>query len=187
MSETTIETSAETQPLEGDGEGKTSESSPELDEHTQKVVDAIRADFKKERARRQQVEQQLKEATPKAAEFDKLAEASKTDLERANESVNQANAKSAAALQRLAKAEVKAALAGVVDNPDEIVEDLNLAKFVDDDGEVNTEAIKALRAKYATFASRKPAPDLSQGSAGNGGGAGPAADFASFIKTQTGR
>lgn len=131
----------------------------------------------------------LKAAEPKVAEYDRLAAASKTEAERALEAQNAAEARAQAAIQRVARAEVKAALAGVVDNADAIVDDLNLARFVDDDGEVDTAAIRALRDKYAGFGSpRAPRPDPSQGSGANGAAAsGPAEEFASFIRAQIGR
>jgi chromosome segregation ATPase len=131
----------------------------------------------------------LKAAEPKVAEYDRLAAASKSEAERAQEAQTAAEARATAAIQRVARAEVKAALAGVVDNPDAIVDDLNLSRFVDDDGEVDQQAVKALRDKYAGFGSpRPPRPDPSQGSGANGPAAtGPAEEFASFIRAQIGR
>lgn len=49
--------------------------------------------------------------------------------------------------QRLAAAEIKAALTGVVSDPSTLIEDLNLARYVTDDGEVDAEAVAALKAK----------------------------------------
>lgn len=131
----------------------------------------------------------LRAAEPKVAEYDRLAAASKTDVEKAQEAATAAEARAAAAAERVARAEVKAALAGVVDNADAIVEDLNLSKFVTDDGEVDASAVKALRDKYAGFGSpRPPRPDASQASGANGPTVtGPAEEFASFIKAQMGR
>lgn len=57
--------------------------------------------------------------------------------------------------QRLAAAEIKAALTGVVPNPAEIVEDLNLGKYVTDDGDVDEDAVKTLRTKYEALAPAK--------------------------------
>jgi hypothetical protein len=118
-----------------------------------------------------------------------LVAASKSAEERALEAQTAAEARATAANMRVARAEVKAALAGVVENPDAIVDDLNLAKFVGDDGEVDAAAVKALRDKYAGFGSpRAPRPDASQGSGANGvAAAGPAEEFASFIRAQIGR
>ena len=50
--------------------------------------------------------------------------------------------------QRLAAAEIKAALTGVVPDPSLLIEDLNLARYVADDGEVDAEAVAVLKAKF---------------------------------------
>ena len=128
----------------------------------------------------------LRAAEPKAAEYDRLAEASKTAEERSQEAVKAAETRALASMQRVARAEVKAALTGLVDDPDAIVEDLNLARFIDDDGEINDGAIAALKTKYAGFSSKRgPRPDLSQGSGANGkSAANPAAEFASILQSQ---
>lgn len=72
---------------------------------------------------------------------------------------------------RLASAEVRTALTGVVpeDKLSEIVEDLNLARYVGDDGEPDADAIKALREKYRSLlGARKPAAKVNHGRSGNG-------------------
>lgn len=115
------------------------------------------------------------EAASKAAqkELDKLRAASQTDSERA---VTEAESKGRQAAQaefgeRLAGAEIKAALSGVVPDPAAIVEDLNLAKYVTADGEVDSEAVEALRKKYEGLAAKGgkgSGPDpLRQGQRGN--------------------
>ena len=58
--------------------------------------------------------------------------------------------------QRLAAAEIRAALTGVVADPTVIIEDLNLSRYVNEAGEVDAAAITALRDKFAAFAA-KPA------------------------------
>jgi hypothetical protein len=126
----------------------------------------------------------LKESEPKVAEYDRLAQASKTDAERAQEAQQAAEQRATTAMQRVARAEVKAALSGLVDDPDSIIEDLNLSRFVDDDGEVNEQALVALKNKYAAFSGRRaPRPDPSQASGANGSAsAGPAQEFASILQ-----
>jgi len=131
----------------------------------------------------------LTEAEPKIAEYDRLAQASKTDAERAQEAQQAAEARATAAVQRIAKAEVKAALAGLVDDPDSIIEDLNLNRFVDADGEIDTAALTALKSKYAAFAGRRaPRPDPTQASGSNGAAASsPAGDLAAILQGQLNR
>lgn len=70
---------------------------------------------------------------------------------------------------RLARAEVRASLAGTLapDHIDEIVEDLNLSRFVDDDGEVDTEAVAVLRDKYTSILGRKAPAKVSHGKQGD--------------------
>ena len=164
----------------------------------QKLVEKLRGDVKtlKSSDRKPQDERdksmiaklsrQIKDYEPKVAEYDRLTEASKTADERAQEALKAAENRALASMQRVARAEVKAALTGLVDDPDSIVEDLNLARFVDDDGEINEGAIAALKTKYAGFSSKRgPRPDLSQGSGANGKTtANPAAEFASILQSQ---
>lgn len=135
--------------------------------------------------------ERLKQAEPKISEYDRLVTASKTAEERAQEAASASEQRAATALQRVARAEVKAALAAAgMDDPDSIIEDLNFSKFIDDDGEIDDGAIKALQARFARYstsatASRAPRPDASQASGGNGRtAASPAAEFASFINQQ---
>jgi hypothetical protein len=120
------------------------------------------------------------------AEYDRLAEASKTAEERAQEAQKAAEERATAALTRIARAEVKAALAGLVDDPDAIAEDLNLSRFVTDAGDVDEQAIAALKTKYAAFSGRRaPRPDHSQASGANGAApTSPATEFASILQGQ---
>lgn len=69
--------------------------------------------------------------------------------------------------EKLAAAEIKAELKGVVDDPAAIVEDLNLRKYVTDDGEVDSDAVAQLREKFS-----KLAKSSSDGGNSNGSGAG---------------
>ena len=167
----------------------------------QRLVEKLRGDVKtlKSSDRKPQDERdksmiarltrQIKDAEPKVAEYDRLAEASKTADERAQEAVKAAETRALASMQRVARAEVKAALTGLVDDPNSIVEDLNLARFIDDDGEIDQAAIDKLKAKYEGFSGRRPPrPDQSQASGANGATAtSPAAQFASILQSQLGK
>jgi len=155
----------------------------DLDEDRRKV---ILEQVNKPRNEAKNLRERLKAAEPQLAEYNRLVEASKTEQERALEAQTKAEQRATAAITRVARAEVKAALAGVVDNADAIVDDLNLGKFVDADGEVDTGAIEALRAKYAGFSGRRaPRPDHSQASGANGpAAASPANQFASILQGQ---
>lgn len=118
---------------------------------------------------------EIKALKEKAAQYDALAAASKTEHERAIDEAREAAAKEAtdktrASFQeRLVRAEFKAALAGRVsdDARDELLDGLNLAKFLDDDGEPDADRVREYVARLAPAAptekpDRKPA-DLGQG------------------------
>ena len=60
--------------------------------------------------------------------------------------------------QRLAAAEIRAALTGVVPDPAAIIDDINVARYVADDGTVDADAVAQLRARFAALAPAKPAP-----------------------------
>lgn len=76
----------------------------------------------------------------------------------------------AEAAQRLVGAEIKAALAGVVPDPAGIVEDLNLAKYLTEDGEVDDAKVAALKAKYEALAVKPKRGSADGGSQGGDGG-----------------
>lgn len=99
-----------------------------------------------------------------------IEEAQKTAEQKAQDAARAAEERAQAANQRVARAEVKAALTGLVDDPEEIIEDLNLGRFLTDDGDPDEEAIAKLRAKYEALrppSKRAPAPNPAQGA--NGG------------------
>jgi hypothetical protein len=105
-----------------------------------------------------------------AKELETLKESQLSDTDKA---VKEAEARGQAAAiaqfgQKIAAAELKAALAGLIPDPAGVIEDLNLAKFVTDTGDVDVEAVAALREKYALLAPAKnaPAPNLHQGRQG---------------------
>jgi hypothetical protein len=118
------------------------------------------------------------------AKADAGAEAAKklADIEAANQTAQEkAEARAAAAekaaverehaaQQRIASAEVRAALTGVVPDPAAVVEDLDLSKFLTETGEIDTDKVTALKAKYEALAPaqgpRAPARNPAQGSGG---------------------
>lgn len=98
-----------------------------------------------------------REAKANAKELEKLREQSKTDQEKAIDAAK-TEGRTAALVEagtKVAAAEIKAALSGVVPDPKAIVEDLNLSKYVTDDGEVDEDAVKALREKYAALGGKQ--------------------------------
>lgn len=71
---------------------------------------------------------------------------------------------------QLASAQVKTALTGVVaeDQLDDLVEDLNLSRYVGDDGQPDGDAIKALREKYLRLAGGRKTSKVNHGRQGGG-------------------
>lgn len=132
----------------------------------------------------------LKEAEPKISEYDRLVEASKTAEQRAQEAAQAAEQRATDALRRLARARVETALTGLVDQPAAIIDDLDLSRFLGDDGEVDNDRVDQLRQKYAAMAAaaaapRQPRPDASQASGANGGGSStdPRQMFAGILQS----
>ena len=104
----------------------------------------------------------------KAAKLDEIEKANATDLEKA---VNAAKDETRAEItrgfgERLARGVMKAELATRMKpaDADAILDDLNLAKFVSDDGSIDEDAI----AKTLARLSPKGAVDLGQGGRGDG-------------------
>jgi hypothetical protein len=107
------------------------------------------------------------------AERDKAAKAGMTADEKATADA-EAKGRKAAAQEygaKLALAEFKAAAAAKQFDPSEILDDLNLSKYVDDDGTVDTAAITKAVAKFAKLA-KPAAAGQSGGDFAGGTGAG---------------
>jgi molecular chaperone GrpE (heat shock protein) len=124
----------------------------------------------------------VKEYEPKAKQFDTLQAAQRTAEQRAQAEAEAAQQRALDAMQKAARTTVKAALTGVVDDPDSILDDLNIARFVTDDGEIDEDAVTALREKYAALGGgkpRTPAPNPAQG-AGGKSTPDPRAEFAAL-------
>jgi hypothetical protein len=132
-----------------------------LDEDARMVV---LGEVSKARNEAKNLRERFKEAEPKLTEYERLVEASKSDLERAQEAAKSANDRATGMLRDVATAKLEAALTGVVPDVAGFLEDLNVDKFIAD-GVINTEAIAALRTKYAAFAPVQPGmkPNPSQG------------------------
>lgn len=99
----------------------------------------------------------------KATLWDEVEAASTTEYERTQQALTQAETRYQAAQARVVTAELKAA--GV---PAELIEDLDLSRFIDGDGEIADDRIDALRTKYAALApatgTPRMAPNPAQGS-----------------------
>lgn len=110
----------------------------------------------------QKWERRSKANKAKADQLDALTESSKTAEQKATDASERA--------ERLAgqyvRAKLEAALTGVVPDPAAVVDDLNHARYVTADGEVDAEKVAALRSRYEALAPagpRAPRPNPGQG------------------------
>jgi len=142
------------------------ESLAALDEDTRKtVLDQL------SKARREAAgyREKLREAEPLARKARELETANQTEAERLQATARAAEDRAAAAVQRAAAAEIRSALLGegyTSDHAAALIEDMNVGRYVGEDGQVDTEAV---RAKYGPLApqpgSRAPRPNPAQGRA----------------------
>lgn len=114
-------------------------------------------------------EQLWKDAKPAVDELEKLKAAQMSDMEKAVQEAEERGRSDAAKAygEKIAAAKLEAALTGVVPDPSAVVEDLNLSKYVTDTGDVNAEAVTALREKFAAIAPANRPPNLHQGRQGS--------------------
>lgn len=154
----------------GDGASGADDGGDQGDQGDQ-LGDAGKRALAAERKARADAEKRAKAAE---AELDKARKAQMTDQEKAVEAAKAEGRREAA--MDVAAARIEAALTGVVKDPAAIVEDLNLARYVGDDGKVDGDAIKALAEKYRSLGSQGQGgsnggghPDLGQGRRGTGG------------------
>lgn len=105
-------------------------------------------DFWKAQAREN--EKRAKRNASAAKELEKLRASMMSETEKAVDAARAEGRKEAtsASGQKLAAAEIKAALTGIVPDPGGIAEDLNLAKYVTADGDVDLDEVAKLKAKY---------------------------------------
>lgn len=136
MSESTEGTGTEGQGTEGQQQAGGGYTPPA----TQAELDRIIAD------RVNRTKSQFKDYNDlktKAAEYDKLEESRKTDLQKSQEREQAASDRAAAATQRAVRAEVKAIATGEFADPTDAYLYLgDLSRFVKDDGDVDSTAIE---------------------------------------------
>lgn len=115
------------------------------------------------------------EQKTKLAEYDRLVEASQTELEKAQAAARTNAERAQALVSRAIQAEIRA-LASEFADPSDAVAFLADKKYAGDDGEIDTEQIKADLADLLTRkphlgkqpTSRVPAPNPAQGSSASG-------------------
>lgn len=127
-------------------------------------------------------EKAAKAASAKLAEAEKAAmsETEKAVAEAKDQGRNEARVEVGV---KLAQARIEAALARVVDDPAAIAEDLNLASYVTDDGDVDEDKVQALKAKYERLL--KPGKPSGDGDGGPRGNSKPGQLSRDDIKSMT--
>ncbi|SDL27835.1 hypothetical protein [Streptomyces indicus] len=174
-----------------------SEAAPEAE---QKLTDpwadpeAARKEIEKLRRESANYRSKNKELEPLARKAKELEEAQKSEQERLAEQLTASTERIQALQQRAVRSEVKALAAAEFADPEDAHAFLDLSAYVDDEGDVDTAAIKQdltdlLKrkphlGKPADTSPRPPRPDRSQGSSGNGNRTpnDPADVFADFMK-----
>lgn len=132
----------------------------------------------------------LKAAEPKLSEYDRLVEASKSELERAQEAATTAAAQITAYQDRTVKAEIRAAATDRFVDADVPFAYLDTKKYVTADGDIDQAAIQAdLTDLLATkpglakpTGARLPGPNPAQAAGGFGGAPSPDDQIAAAMK-----
>lgn len=155
--------------------------------------EAARKEIEKLRKEAARYRTRTKDLEPLAKRAQELEDAQKSEQERLTEQLKAAEERVTAVQQRAVRAEVRALAAGEFADAEDAAAFLPLDGYVGDEGEVDAEQIRAdlkalLKAKPhlakpADTSSRRPAPDRSQGSSGNGARtpSDPASVFAEFM------
>lgn len=137
----------------------------------------VLGEVSKARSEAKNLRDRLKDAEPKLSEYDRLVDASKTSEQRAIDAAAAAQARVDQLTSRAVMAEVKALAASSFADPTDATAFIDTSKYVTDDGDVDTDAIKAdledlLTRKphlgKAEPGRRTPAPNPAQGSSASG-------------------
>lgn len=120
----------------------------------------------------------LREYEPRIAELDKITAERQTAEEKATAALAKAEERATAATTRAVRSEIRALAADLFADPGDPADNLNVAKYVSGDGEIDTDGIKTDLAdllkrkphwgKTDPAAPRSPKPDRSQGSSAQG-------------------
>lgn len=164
--ETTTDTSTETETTTEDQSTDTDDQSTDLT-----------AELDKWKAQARKHEERAKANAKAAKELEEFKRQSMSETEKAIDEARNEGRKQALteAGSKIAAAEVRAAATGrmTAEQVDTLVDGINLARFIDDDGEVDRDAVTQFVDGIAPQQDSPPSPlDLGQGARGTG--AGPA-------------
>jgi hypothetical protein len=140
--------------------------------------DAARKEIEKLRREAAKYRTKAGELEPLAKKAQELEDAKKSEQERLTEQLTAAQDRIKSVQQRAVRSEVRALAAAEFADPDDAHAFLDLDAFVGDDGDIDTDGInrelaallkrKPHLARPADNSPRRPAPDRTQGSSGNG-------------------
>jgi len=170
----------DTQPeqVEQQPEGTAPAQEAEVTEEEPFDRERAEAKIKKANSEAENLRKRLKELQPLAAKAKELEDAQKSEQERLTEQLTAAEERAAKAVRTAVASKVEALASSDFADPEDAAGALDLAAYADDDGAIDTDAIKADLAallkrkphwgKPADTGPRRPAPDRTQGSSGNG-------------------
>lgn len=155
------------------------ETAPEATESQQEPFDEVRAKkaLSKKNSENENLRKRLKELEPLAKRAQELEDAQKSETERLTESLTAAQERAAKAVRTAVASKVEALAAKDFADPEDAAGALDPAAYVDDDGAIDSDAIKRdladLLKRKPHWARpdegpRSPRPDRTQGSSGNG-------------------
>lgn len=156
-------------------------------------ADRARKAINKKNAENKSLRDRLKELEPLAQKAQELEDAQKSETERLGEQLSAAQERAAKAVRTAVASKVEALAAKTFADPEDAAGALDLTTYVDEDGAIDTDSIKRdltdlLKrkphwARPDDNSPRRPAPDRTQGSSGNGNRTpnDPGEEFAGFI------
>ncbi|MCX4863456.1 MULTISPECIES: hypothetical protein [unclassified Streptomyces] len=155
------------------------ETAPEATESQQEPFDEARAKkaLSKKNSENENLRKRLKELEPLAKRAQELEDAQKSETERLGEQLTAAQERAAKAVRTAVASKVEALAAKDFADPEDAAGALELAVYVDDDGAIDSDAIKRDLAELLKRkphwarpdeGPRSPRPDRTQGSSGNG-------------------
>ncbi|MFF8829326.1 hypothetical protein [Streptomyces sp. NPDC015131] len=134
--------------------------------------------IRKANSENKNLRERLKELEPLARKAKELEEAQKTEQERLAEQLTREQERAAKAVRTAVAAKVEALAAPTFADPEDAAGALDLTAYVDADGVIDTDGIKRDLAdllnrkphwaRPSDNGPRRPAPDRTQGSSGNG-------------------
>jgi membrane protein involved in colicin uptake len=162
-----------------DEQPQETDSAPEAEVAEEEPFDRARAEakIKKANSEAENLRKRLKELQPLAKRAQEQEDAQKSEAERLTGQLAEAQERAEKAIRGAVASKVEALASADFADPEDAAGALDLTAYVDDDGVIDTDAIKA---DLATLLKRKPhwgkpdegprspRPDRTQGSSGNG-------------------